>query len=445
MNPFDPHSISSLQVPHIIRLSNNWASLSLAERTEAFIRLTRAEANDFFLSLKHHDQAEIILSLPEGEQRLWIRLLPPDDLTDVLQEIPSEQRQLILEQLDTPIRKEVLGLLAYQEDEAGGLMNPRFARLRPEMTVDEAIRYLRKQATHVETTRYLYVLNHEQKLLGVVSLRKLFTAQSESQVQDLMRTSVIKATETMSQHAISELFSKSSLMAIPVVHKSGEMKGIVTVDDILEVVQEAATEDIQKLGGTEVLNEPYLKINILPLIKKRAGWLTVLFFGEMFTATAMAYFEHEIEKAVVLALFIPLIISSGGNAGSQASTLVVRALALREARLGDWWRIFVRELAIGTALGCILGFIGLMRILLWPSRLSIYGEHYVLVAITVACSLVGIVLWGSLCGSMLPFVLKKFNLDPATASAPFVATLVDVSGLIIYFSVASVILKGSML
>jgi magnesium transporter len=324
-------------------------------------------------------------------------------------------------------------------------MNPRFARLRPEIKVDEAIRYFRKQVTHVETTRYLYVLSHEQKLLGVISLRTLFTAPGEDIVKDLMRTTVVKATETMSQEAIKELFKKSSLMAIPVVNTEGEMMGIVTVDDILEVLEDEATEDIQKLGGTEVLNEPYLKINMGQLIKKRASWLTVLFLGEMFTATAMGYFEREIEKAVVLALFIPLIISSGGNAGSQASTLVVRALALREARLRDWWRVCARELVIGTALGCILGAIGMLRIAFWPARLSVYGEHYMLIGATVALSLVGIVLWGSVCGSMLPFILKKLRLDPATASAPFVATLVDVSGLIIYFTVASIILKGSLL
>jgi magnesium transporter len=415
------------------------------ERLTAFSALSRGDAEDFFLSLKPYYQAELILAVGESEQRLWVRLLPPDDLTDVLQEIPDSLRQLVINLLDSPTRKEVLALLAYQEDEAGGLMNPRFARLRPEMTVDEAIRYLRKQTTKVETLRYLYVLNPAQKILGVVSLQRLFSSAGDIEVRTLMRESVVTVTDTMSQSEIKELFSKTALMAIPVVAESGAMMGIITVDDIVDVVEEEATEDIQKLGGTEVLNEPYLEIGILPLIKKRVSWLVVLFVGEMFTATAMGFFEREIEKAVVLALFIPLIISSGGNSGSQASTLVVRALALQEMRLRDWWRVFARELLIGSALGAILGTIGLLRIMLWPTRASLYGEHYSLIALTVACALIGTVLWGSLCGSMLPFILKKLRFDPAVASAPFVATLVDVSGLVIYFSLASTILRGTLL
>lgn len=434
-----------VQTPGILDLSEHWLHLDFEERLDAFNKLSRSDADDFFLSLKPDDQAEIILALPPGEQKIWIRILPPDDLTDVIQEVSEENRNLILTQLDTPTRKEVIALLAYKEDEAGGLMNPRFVRVRPDMKVDEAIRYLRKQAPHVETARYLYVLDLEQKLLGVVSLRNVFSSDGEAVIKDIMRTSIFTVSETMSQNEIKELFSKSALMAIPVVNESGQMKGIITVDDIIDVVEEEATEDIQKLGGSEVLNEEYLKINIFQLIKKRAGWLVLLFLGEMFTATAMGYYEHEIQKAVVLALFIPLIISSGGNSGSQASTLVVRALALKEIRLKDWWRVFMRELFIGTALGCILGAIGLMRILLWPTRRSLYGEHFVLVGTTVACSLIGIVLWGSLSGSMLPFILKKLKFDPAASSAPFVATLVDVSGLVIYFTMASLLLKGTLL
>lgn len=429
----------------IYELREKWPVLSSSERLEQFASLPRADADEFFLSLKPKDQGDLISALPQGELRIWLRLLPPDDLTDVIQELPSSSRSFILSQLDSPTRKEVVSLLAYKEDEAGGLMNPRFVRVRPEMNVDEAIRYLRKQAMTAETARYLYVLDLEQRLLGAVSLRKLFSTDGETVIRDIMRTSLVTVNETMSQEEISELFSKSSLMAIPVVTSSQQMKGIITVDDIIEVVEEEATEDIQKLGGSEVLNEPYLEINIFHLIKKRASWLVVLFVGEMLTATAMGYFEREIEKAVVLALFIPLIISSGGNSGSQASTLVVRALALREMRLRDWWRVFARELFIGTALGSILGLLGLTRILLWPAREELYGEHYVLVGLTVAFSLIWIVLWGSLSGSMLPFILKKLKFDPATASAPLVATIVDVSGIMIYFYVASLVLKGTLL
>jgi magnesium transporter len=273
----------------------------------------------------------------------------------------------------------------------------------------------------------------------------LFVADGDTPVRSMMRTATIATNETMSQEEIATLFSKSALMAIPVLDDDGRMKGIITVDDIVEVVEEEATEDIQRLGGSEVLDAPYLKISLLRMIRKRAGWLVILFLGEMLTATAMGHFEKEIERAVVLALFIPLIISSGGNSGSQASTLVVRAIALGEVRLRDWWRVLRRELIVGTALGAILGSIGMVRILFWPTRVQLYGEHYALVGLTVATSLVGIVLWGSLSGSMLPFLLKRLRLDPATASAPFVATLVDVSGLVIYFTVASLILSGTLL
>jgi magnesium transporter len=234
-------------------------------------------------------------------------------------------------------------------------------------------------------------------------------------------------------------------MALPVVDEAGRMKGIVTIDDIVDVVQEEATEDIQKIGGMEALDGPYLQIGLIPMIKKRAGWLSALFLGEMLTATAMGYYESKIEQAVVLALFIPLIISSGGNSGSQASTLVIRAMALGEVRLRDWWRVIRRELAAGLLLGAILGMIGFMRILLWPTRMQMYGEHYLLVGLTVACSLIGVVLFGTLAGSMLPFLLRRLGCDPASASAPFVATLVDVTGLVIYFTVASLILRGVLL
>jgi magnesium transporter len=436
---------TSLTQSPIIELRDQWAALPDEDRLDNFKKLPLSEAQDFFLSLKTAEQAALLADLPEKERGLWVRLLPPDDLADLIQEVSDELRHAILQYLDGTTRTEVTALLAYGEDEAGGLMNPRFARIRPDMTVDEAIKYLRHQAPHVETTRYVYVLDSMQQLLGVCSLRHLFVAEGRTFVRDVMRTNVITAADTMSQDEIATLFSKTALNALPIVDVEGRIKGIVTVDDIVQVVEEEATEDIQRLGGSEVLDAPYLEIGLLRMIKKRAGWLVILFIGEMLTATAMGYFEREIERAIVLALFIPLIISSGGNSGSQASTLVVRAIALREVRLRDWWRVFSRELIVGISLGAILGSIGLLRILLWPSRNSLYGEHFLLVGLTVASSLVGVVLWGSLSGSMLPFILKKLRLDPATASAPFVATLVDVSGLVIYFSLASLILKGTLL
>ena len=427
-------------------LQEMWSSLALEARLEAFKALSRAEGEDFFWNLSAPDQVELLLELPAVERRGWMRFLAPDDAADVVQAAPEEERDGLLALLDDSTRKEVTALLAYAEDQAGGLMSPRFARVRPDMTADEAISYLHKQARErVETIYYVYVLDAQQRLVGVVSFRQLFEAPGSMKVRDLMQTEVVTVSEQMDQEDVGLLFARHSLLAIPVVDADRHMKGVVTVDDIVDVVQEEATEDIQKIGGMEALDEPYLDIGLFRMIRKRAGWLSVLFLSETLTATAMGYYEHEIARAVVLALFIPLIISSGGNSGSQASTLVVRAMALGEVRLRDWWRVMRREFAAGLALGSILGMIGLLRILIWPTRAALYGEHYILVALTVACSLVGIVLWGTISGSMLPLIMRRLGFDPASASAPFVATLVDVTGLIIYFTVASVILYGTLL
>ncbi len=427
-------------------LQELWSSLSIGARLEAFKALSRAEAEDCFWNLSAPDQVELLLALPAVERRGWMRLLAPDDAADAVQAAPEEERDGLLALLDDLARKEVTALLAYAEDQAGGLMSPRFARVRPDMTADEAISYLHKQARErVETIYYVYVLDAQQRLVGVVSFRQLFEAPGSMTVRDLMQTEVVTVSEQMDQEDVGLLFARHSLLAIPVVDADGHMKGVVTVDDIVDVVQEEATEDIQKIGGMEALDEPYLDIGLFRMIRKRAGWLSALFMSETLTATAMGYFEHEIARAIVLALFIPLIISSGGNSGSQASTLVVRAMALGEVRLRDWWRVIRRECAAGLALGSILGMIGLFRILLWPTRATLYGEHYVLIAITVACSLIGVVLWGTISGSMLPLILRRLGFDPASASAPFVATLVDVTGLVIYFTVASVILYGTLL
>lgn len=391
------------------------------------------------------EQANLILALPPGERRLWFRLLPPDDAADLIQEAPAEQRAHFLELLDETTRTEVRVLLAYSEDEAGGLMNPRYARVRPDMTVDEALGYLRKQAGQVETLYYAYVLDEEQHLLGVISLRQIFQAPGGKLVREVMRTDVVTVRADLDQEAVARVYVEQGLLAIPVVDEKGRMKGIITFDDIADVVREEATEDAQKVGGMQALDEPYLKAPFRELVKKRAGWLTFLFLGEMLTATAMAFFEKEIAKAVVLALFVPLIISSGGNSGSQATTLVIRAMAVGEVKIRDWWRVMRREVGAGLALGAVLGTIGLIRIVVWQAFGSMYGVHYLLLAMAVAVSLVGVVLWGSLIGAMLPFLLRKLGFDPASASAPFVATCVDVTGLVIYFTVASIFLSGTLL
>jgi len=427
-------------------LQETWPVLSAEERLEGLRVLPHAEAEEFLLALPARDQAEIILQMSPADRRSWMRLLPPDDAADVIQESPEEEREGLLAVLDEPTRKEVAALLAYNEDEAGGLMNPRYARLRPEMSVDEAITYLRRQARErLETIYYVYVLDAEQRLIGVITFRELFAAAPDKTVRDIMHTDVVTAHESMDQEALSRLFAEHNFLAIPVLDDERHVKGIVTVDDIVDVVQEEATEDIQKFGGMEALDAPYLEAGFWSMVQKRAGWLSALFIGEMLTATAMGRFEGEIARAVILALFVPLIISSGGNSGSQASTLVVRALALEEIRLRDWWRVVRRELSAGLVLGTVLATIGFARILLWQGLFRTYGQHYMLVALTVASSLVGVVTWGTLAGSMLPLLLRRLGFDPASASAPFVATLVDVSGIVIYFSMASVILGGTLL
>jgi magnesium transporter len=428
-----------------VRLWEEWPALSAKKRVRRFKQLPRHEADDFFLSLEPREQMTLLLSLPQGEQRLWMRLLPPDDAVDLIQEASPEDRDRLLEMLDDITRREVRALLAHAEDDAGGLMNPRFARIRPEMTVGEAIRYLRKQATSVETIYYLYVLDNDQTLRGVVSFRQLFQATEEAVVRDIMVTDVVSVPEHMDQELVARLFQKHNVLALPVVDEGGKMVGIITFDDIADAIREEATEDIQKIGGVEALEAPYLTIEFTRLLKKRAGWLAALFLGEMLTATAMTHYQDEIAAAVVLALFVPLIISSGGNSGSQATTLVIRAIALGEVRLRDWWRVLRREIAAGLGLGLILGTIGLTRILLWQAIGGTYGVHFMRIALTVAFSLVGVVLWGSVAGSMLPFVLRRAGFDPASASAPLVATLVDVTGLVIYFTIASIILHGVLL
>ena len=427
-------------------LKEAWSLLVHSDRLGSFRALERTQAEDFFLSLSAHDQAELLLGLPPAERRSWIRLLAPDDAADLVQEVPTEEREPLMSLLDEPTRQEVSGLLAYAEDDAGGLMNPRYARLRPDMTVDEAITYLRKHAAErAATLTYAYVLSPDHKLLGVVSYRDLITAKADQTIEAIMRTNLVTVPERMDQEELSRLFATHRFLAFPVVDAEGRMKGIVTLDDIVDVVREEATEDIQKIGGTAALDAPYLQVGIGHMIRKRAGWLAVLFLGESLTATAMGYFEAEIARAVVLALFVPLVISSGGNSGSQATTLVIRAMALGEVKLRDWWRVMHREILSGLGLGAILAAIGIGRILLWQSLFHTYGAHHYLIAITVASSLIGVVLWGSLVGSMLPFALRRFGLDPATASAPFVATLVDVTGLIIYFSMAKIVLSGTLL
>jgi len=422
-----------------------WPDLDLGKRLATFAELPRHEADDFFLDLSSRDQASLLASMPDGERRLWLRLLAPDDAADLVQASPPGSRDSLLNHLDDTSRNEVCALLAYKEDAAGGRMSPRYARVRPDSTVDEAIAYLRHQAREVETINYVYAVDDAGRLVGVLSFRDLFAAAPGQHVRDIMRTRFISVHDSTDQEHVARLFRQHHLLAIPVVDDQERIHGIITVDDMVSVLQQEASEDIQRLGGSEFLDRPYLEVSFRQMVQKRAGWLAILFVGEMLTASAMGYFEDEIAKAVVLALFLPLIISSGGNSGSQASTLIVRAIALGEVRLRDWFRVVRREILAGIALGSVLATIGLARILIWQQVRGTYGPHYGLIALTIAGSLIGVVTFGTIAGSMLPFILRRFGLDPASASAPFVATLVDVTGLVIYFNLAAFILRGTLL
>ena len=423
------------------QLWDRWPYLSHEQRLKQFRELHTGEKADFFLALNAHDQYNLLLGLPEDQRHVWMRLLAPDDAADVIQQSSPEEREKLLALLDEPTRKEVFALLAYKEDEAGGLMNPRFARLRPDTTVDVAISYLRKEAPE-RCPNVLRVCagpgaTPARRGLAAPDLHGRF-GQARAGGDDTK--DLVSVTPETDQEEVSRLVRDSRLLAVPVLEADRRMVGIVTVDDIVDVVEEQASRDIQNIGGMEALDTPYMHTGLLEMVRKRAGWLAILFVGEMFTATAMSFFEAEIAKAVVLALFLPLIISSGGNSGSQATSLIIQAMALGDVKLRDWFRVIRRELISGLALGVILGTIGLTRIFVWQKIFGTYGAQTPILALTIFCALIGVVAFGTIAGSMLPFILRRLGLNPASASAPFVATLVDVTGLVIYFTIARVIM-----
>ena len=396
-----------------------------------------------FLDLKL--QKKLIHTLPSNKVAELIQNMHFDDRTALLSELTSESVKKLVLFLPHDDRIETLALLGYPEDSVGRLINPYYIEVKDNMSVQDALNKIRKLGRTIENINFIYIIDDHEKLIDDINLKELLIASPETKISDLMDRKYIALNVIDDQESASSLFRKNNRAVLPVIDNEGILLGIVTIDDILRIQSEEDTEDIQKIGGTEALDEPYMNTPFFQLIKKRAPWLVILFIGEMLTATAMAFFEDEIAKAVVLVLFIPLIISSGGNSGSQASTLIIRAMALGEIHFEDWWRVMKREILSGLVLGSMLGIIGFLRIVIWNSITPIYGEHYVLVGLTVGLTLLFIVLWGTLCGSMLPILLKKLGFDPATSSAPFVATLVDVTGLVIYFLVASLLLSGTLL
>jgi magnesium transporter len=451
------------------------------------------EARDFaalrevFREWAPADLAEVIVDLPEDEQVIIFRVLPhdlaadvfeyldfdaqqtllramaheqvvailnemaPDDRTALLEELPSAAARQLIRSLTPEERRVATALLGYPEDSVGRLMTPDFIAVREDWTVQQVLDYIREHGQDSETLNVIYVVDDRGKLIDDIRMREFLLKPLTSPVRDLMEKTFITLNVTDSQRDALNIFRKYDRTVLPVIDSTGVLLGIVTVDDMLDVAEQEATEEFQKFGGMEALEEPYMRIPLWRMVRKRAGWLIILFLGEMLTATAMANYQEELAKALVLALFLPLIVSSGGNSGSQASTLMIRAMALGEVTLRDWWRVMGREIQAGLALGAILGAIGVVRVAVWAIvgeqylHRQPYGPHWPLVAVTVGISLVGVVIWGTLSGSMLPFLLRRIGADPATSSAPFVATLVDVTGLIIYFSIALVIMRGVML
>jgi magnesium transporter len=414
--------------------------------TQIISHLSIHRAAGVFKILDLSEQKRIIKNLPPFTSAELLNELPADDRVSFLEELPTSTVRDLIKMLDPEERKITLELLGYPENSVGRLMNPNYVYVYEYNTVSEVLQAIRRFGTNSETIDVIYVINKNGELLDDIRIRDFILASPDVRVEELMDERYIALHANDDQEVANEVFKMNNRVALPVTDEHNILLGIVTIDDVLWVANEEFSEDIQKIGGTEALDEPYLDINLIKLVKKRAGWLVLLFLGEMLTATAMQYFQHEIESATVLALFIPLIMSSGGNSGSQASTLIIQAMALGELTIADWWRVMKREILSGLLLGVILGSIGFLRILLWQNmHIFDYGIYWKRVATTIFFSLIGIVLWGSLMGSMLPIILKRLKLDPAASSAPFVATLVDVTGIVIYFSMAYLFLHGILL
>jgi len=422
--------------------------VALPSEEDAFVfRLLPKEiAGEVFSYLPADHQEELIDALTNEQVRNVLQSMNPDDRTRLLEEMPAVVTRRLIAALSPEDLKNTRWLLGYPEETAGRYMTPNYVTIRSDMTAGEALDHIRRTGQKAETVNVVYILDQRGTLLEDIRLSSLVLADPNTKVTDIDDPPLVCVVATDDREEVVKAFEKYDRVALPVTDSDGHMLGIITVDDVLDVAEQEATEDIVKMGGSEVLDAPYLNVGLFAMVKKRAGWLSALFLGEMLTATAMSYFEGEIAHAVVLALFVPLIISSGGNSGSQAASLIIRSLALRELKLRDWHRVFGREVISGVLLGALLGAIGFFRIVMWHRlHITSYGPHYILIAFTVWAALIGVVMFGTLAGSLLPFLMRRLGFDPATSSAPFVATLVDVTGLCIYFTVALLILHGTLL
>jgi len=415
------------------------------EQAVVFRLVAKDIATEVFEYLDTDAQLNLLKALGNEEVSTILNDMSADDRTSLLEEVPASIAKELLQKLSPDERKIAKTLLGYPEESIGRLMTPDYVSVRSDWTVSQVLDHLREAGKKSETLDVIYVVDSKGRLIDDIQIKEFLFAPLHSKVEELMDGNYIHLYVYNDQETAVETFQKYGLPALPVTDQSDILIGIVTHDDVIDVAQEEATEDFQKYGAVEALDDPYSETPLLEMIKKRAGWLSILFLGEMATASAMAFYEHAIAKAVVLTLFIPLIISSGGNSGSQASTLIIRALSLGEITLKEWWFVMKREILSGFLLGLILAILGFLRIYIGEMATGFYGEHWLPLAFTVSATLIGIVMWGTVIGSMLPFLLKRLKFDPATSSAPFVATLVDVTGLVIYFTFASLLLTGTLL
>ena len=419
--------------------------LSEQEQVIIFRLLSNELAADTFEHLEVETQKDLLKAMAQSEVAAILNEMSPDDRTALLEELPSAAAKQLIQLLSAEERRIAQTLLGYPENSVGRLMTPDYIAVRPEWTIKETLKFIRENAEDKETLNIVYVIDEKGKLLDDIKLKDFILAEPNEKVADIMDGNFVALNVHDDQEDAVEVFKKYDRIALPVVDKFNVLIGIVTVDDVLDVAEEEATEDIHKLAAVEAFEEPFPTIPLLEMVKKRAVWLTILFIAQILTAIVMGYFESEISKAIVLSMFIPLIISSGGNSGSQAATLVIRAMAVGEIALNDWWRIMRREILSGLIIGLILGLLGFLQVALLANFSAAIGVHWFLIGITISISIIGIVLWGTLSGSMLPFILKRLGADPATSSTPLVTTIVDIVGLIIYFTVAIIILSGTLL
>lgn len=431
---------------HPADIAEQLARLDKKSRDIAFIMLSSEKKAAVFSYFDVDIQTEIVKSLGDADVAAVLNNLQPDDRTELLENFPDELIKYSINLLNVTERNIALNLIGYKENSIARLMTPLYIQTKADKTVAQVFEHIKKYGRKAETLNFIYVVDHQNILIDDLMIGQLLLAEPATKISELIDYNFVSVTTTTPTEEAFDIFEKYDRSALPIVTEKGVLVGIVTLDDILDKIKERDTKDIQKFGGMEELDVSYTRTPIFSLIRKRAGWLIILFLGEMLTASAMGYFDGEIEKAVVLALFVPLIISSGGNSGSQAASLIIRAMAIGELKIKDWWYVMNKEVISGLVLGGVLGSIGFLRIWIWQSTgLYNYGPFWIPVGLTVSVSLVFIVLWGTLSGSLIPFALRKLGLDPATASAPFVATLVDVSGLIIYFTIASLFLTGKLL